>query len=100
MGIIALKAMAKGPWPQNADRSKYPKCWYEPLTSEEDILMGLRFTLSHPVTNAITPGDASLFRMAINLKDQLSPLSKAEVEEIKTKSAGLNPLFRYPSDRL
>ncbi|HOK27285.1 MAG TPA: aldo/keto reductase, partial [Bacteroidales bacterium] len=26
MGIISLKSMAKGPWPQGADRSKYPKC--------------------------------------------------------------------------
>src|ERR1035437_6482265 len=46
MGIIALKAMAKGPWPKDADRSKFKKCWYEPLTIEEDIRMGLRFTLS------------------------------------------------------
>jgi len=28
MGILALKAMAKVPWPQGADRSKYSKCWY------------------------------------------------------------------------
>ena len=37
MGILALKAMAKGPWPEGADRTKYPKCWYEPLSSREDI---------------------------------------------------------------
>lgn len=99
MGIIALKAMAKGVWPANADRSKYPKCWYEPLTSEEDIRMGLRFTLSHPVTNAITPGDESLFRMAISLKDRLNPLNQEEIAAIKSKSADVNPLFRFPSAR-
>ncbi|NMC42138.1 MAG: aldo/keto reductase [Bacteroidales bacterium] len=33
LGIISLKSMAKGPWPQGADRSKYPKCWYEPLAA-------------------------------------------------------------------
>src|SRR5271157_200378 len=27
MGILALKAMAKGPWPQGADRSAHSKCW-------------------------------------------------------------------------
>ena len=32
MGIIALKSMAKGPWPRDAAHSKYQKCWYEPLT--------------------------------------------------------------------
>lgn len=100
MGIIALKAMAKGQWPKDADRSKYPKCWYEPLTSEEDIRMGLRFTLSHPVTNAISPGDANLFKIAINLRDQLSPLTSEEVATIKTKATNVNPLFRYPAVNL
>lgn len=96
MGIIALKAMARGPWPENADRSKYRKCWYEPLTSEEDIRMGLRFTLSHPVTNAITPGEPELFKMALGLRDQLQPLKRREVENIKVKGLAGNPLFRYP----
>jgi aryl-alcohol dehydrogenase-like predicted oxidoreductase len=95
MGIIALKAMAKGPWPEDADRSKHPKCWYEPLLGEEDIRMGLRFTLSHPVTNAITPGDAELFKIAINMRDTLSPLSNKEVAAIKTKAKTATPLFRY-----
>jgi len=94
MGIIALKAMAKGPWPANADRSKYPKLWYEPLLGD-DIRMGLRFTLSHPITTALTPGDADLFKIAINLHDKLSPLSSAEVEAIKVKASGVNPLFKY-----
>lgn len=100
MGILALKAMAKGQWPKDADRSKHPKCWYEPLTSEEDIRMGLRFTLSHPVTNAISPGDATLFKIAINLKDQLNPLNSEEVAAIKTKAADVNPLFKYPAVNL
>ncbi|MBW8334744.1 MAG: aldo/keto reductase [Prolixibacteraceae bacterium] len=95
MGIIALKAMAKGPWPKDADRSKHPKCWYEPLLGEDDIRMGLRFTLSHPVTNAITPGDADLFKTAINMRDTLSPLSNKEVAAIKVKAATATPLFSY-----
>ena len=95
MGIIALKAMAKGPWPQNADRSKYPKCWYEPLLGEDDIRMGLRFTLSHPVTNAITPGEAELFKIAVNMHEKLNPLSKKEVAEIKLRAANQTPLFKY-----
>lgn len=97
MGIIALKSMAKGPWPQDADRSKYKKCWYEPFTSEEDIKMALRFTLSHPVTDVITPGEPELFKKALSLRDRLQPLRKKEVEAIKAKASGISPLFRYPS---
>ena len=97
MGIIALKAMAKGIWPRDTDHSKYQKCWYEPLTSEEDIRMALRFTLSHPIAAAIPPGEAELFRIALNLRDQLKPLNNEEVEIIKTKALNGNPLFKYPS---
>jgi predicted aldo/keto reductase-like oxidoreductase len=95
MGILALKAMAKGPWPQGANRSGYPKCWYEPLTDQENIRMGLRFTLSHPVTAAIPPGEADLFRIALNVSDSLNPLKNDEVQMIKEKALKGIPLFKY-----
>jgi predicted aldo/keto reductase-like oxidoreductase len=95
MGILALKAMARGPWPQGADRSQYPKCWYEPLKTPEDILMGLRFTLSHPVTAALPPGDAGLFKIALSVSPKIKPLKKEEVQAIKEKGSAGIPLFRY-----
>jgi len=95
MGILALKAMAKGPWPQNADRKKYPKCWYEPLTTSEDILMGLRFTLSHPITAAVPPGDETLFANALTLHGKIKPLKKKETDLIKEKAMKGVPLFSY-----
>ena len=96
MGILALKAMAKGPWPQGADKSKYPKCWYEPLIGQEDIRMGLRFTLSHPVTAAVPPGEAELWKMAVSVSDKLQPLTREEIQSIKERGAKGNPLFKYP----
>jgi aryl-alcohol dehydrogenase-like predicted oxidoreductase len=95
MGILALKAMAMGPWPEGADRSKYSKCWYEPLTSREDIRTGLRFTLSHPVTACIPPGEASLFKTALDLREDLKPLSDSEINDIRSKAEAGVPLFRY-----
>jgi len=95
MGILALKAMAKGPWPEGADRTKYPKCWYEPLADQEDARMGLRFTLSHPVTAAIPPGEEELFRLALYLSDRLQPLKKSEIESIRQKGLETDPLFRH-----
>ncbi len=95
MGILALKAMAKGVWPEGADRAKYPKCWYEPLVTDEDIKMGFRFTLSHPITSAIPSGDENLFRTALRLGDQITPLDKPEIEIIKKKAAEVVPLFRH-----
>lgn len=95
MGIIALKAMAKGKWPQDADRTKYPKAWYEPLTKEDEMLLGLRFTLSHPVTTAIPPGEAELFEQALIMSDNIKPLTGNEAETIKAKALNWNPLFTY-----
>ncbi|MDX9812046.1 MAG: aldo/keto reductase [Bacteroidales bacterium] len=97
MGILALKSMARGPWGEGADKSGYPKCWYEPLTSEQDIEKGLRFTLSHPITAAVPPGEEKLFMMALGMADRLKPLDDGEVLEMKEKAFKGEPLFRYES---
>jgi predicted aldo/keto reductase-like oxidoreductase len=95
MGILALKAMARGPWPKDT-KARTPKCWYEPLSNPEEALLGLRFTLSHPVTAAIPPGNENLFRMALGLAKRFEPLSPDEAEEMKEKGVAEEPLFRYP----
>jgi predicted aldo/keto reductase-like oxidoreductase len=97
MGILAIKAMAKRPWPDGADTSKYPRCWYEPFTDEENIRMGLRFTLSHPVTAALPSGEEELYRIALNLRNHLEPLDNKEVEAIKAKALSGEPIFNYPA---
>jgi predicted aldo/keto reductase-like oxidoreductase len=96
LGILALKAMAKRPWPPEANRSEYPNCWYEPMTEPAEALMGLRFTLSHPVTAAVSPADAKSFRLALQLVPQFQPLRPEEVVEMKKKALAEKPLFRFP----
>ncbi len=98
MGILALKALAKQPWPQGADRSKHPKCWYEPFSTPEEAMMGLRFTLSHPITAAVPPGDENIYKMTLGLAARFKPLSKEEVEAIKQKALTTPPLFKYPQE--
>ena len=95
MGILALKAMARRPWPEEA-KNRVAKCWYEPLTEPEDAKMGLRFTLSHPVTAAIPPGNERLFEMALGLAMDFKPLSGEEVAAIKARGLATTPIFRYP----
>jgi predicted aldo/keto reductase-like oxidoreductase len=95
MGILALKAMAKRPWPKDAAKT-YSKCWYEPLSEPSEAMMGLRFTLSHPVTAAIPPGDENLFEMAVGLAAKFTPLADSEVEAIKEKALKGEPIFSYP----
>jgi hypothetical protein len=55
----------------------------------------LRFTLSHPVTAAVPPGEAELWKTAIKVADNIQPLSSEEAEKIKEKGLKGIPLFKY-----
>ncbi len=87
--------MAKGPWPKDAPRA-YPKCWYEPLSDPAEAKLGLRFTLSHPITAAVPPGDDRLFRLALDLAKNLEPLTEAEAAVLKERALQGEPIFRFP----
>jgi predicted aldo/keto reductase-like oxidoreductase len=95
MGILALKSMAKCPWPKEV-KKKMPKCWYEPLDEPEEAMMGLRFTLSQPVTAAIPPGNEDLFKMALGLALKFKPLKSSEVLAVKEKGMKEKPIFHHP----
>jgi len=95
MGMLALKAMARSPWPEGA-RHDYPKCWYQPVSDLEEAALALRFTLSEPITAAIPPGENRLFQMALSIAQRFKPLTQKERELIQAKAADLQPIFRYP----
>ncbi len=93
--LLALKALARCAWPADlkaADRP-YPKCWYEPLTDRGIASLALRFTLSLPVTAAVTPGDIRLFRLAVELAGDLRPLTEEEVTLLKQQDASRQAIF-------
>jgi len=94
MGILALKAMARKPWAKGVAHT-VSKTWYEPIMNKEEANMALRFTLSHPVTAAIPPGDEKLFEMALGLAVDFEPLNAKEIEAMKQKGLGTEPIFRY-----
>lgn len=93
MGILAIKALARQPWPDDSLRREWPKCWYQPILDPEEAALSLRFTLSQPVTAAVPPGDKRLFRRALELAQGFTPLRAEEEEKVKKIAAGLNPLF-------
>ena len=96
MGILALKSMAKGPYPKDT-KDRYPKCWYEPIIEPKDAELALRFTLSHPVTAALPPGNENLFKLAMDLALKFKPLKKKETKKIKELGLSGTPLFKNPS---
>lgn len=89
---LALKALAWTPWPKDAERV-YPKCWYQPIDDRERARMALNYTLSLPVTAAIPPGDPRLFRMAVELALEFTPISNDIRDALFQEMRGVEPIF-------
>ena len=90
---LALKALAFGKLAEGAEK-RYAKCWYEPIDDPELASLALRFSLSQPITAAIPPGEPELFRMALDAAESFTPITEAEVEELKTRAKESTPMFR------
>lgn len=92
LGILALKALAKRALAKNEKRA-YPKAWYYPVETFEEAQKALRFTLSLPVTAAVTPGHEKFFDWACEIADDYSPITDEELKELKEKATELTPIF-------
>lgn len=90
---LALKSLALGPWRRNEKRP-YPNCWYRPITDAELARQALRFTLSEDITAAIPPGDERLFRLALDLSDDLPPMTAEERSLLIASTKTSKPIFR------
>lgn len=96
MARLALKAMTKGPWPEDMDKAnrKYDKCWYEPHDDAAQVRESVRFTLSEDITATVPPGDARLFEMALQVALSFTPMTREERDTLLASTAGMPPLFR------
>ncbi len=99
MGILALKAMAKTTWPSDESKNHpEPKCWYQPARYPDEASLGLRWTLGHPITAAIPPGDERYFRLAMDVAQNYTPLEPHEEQALLSGGHGLEPIFHLGND--
>src|ERR1700739_1068399 len=83
MGILALKGMAKTVWrADHRQNHPEPKCWYQPARFPDEASLGLRWTLGHPITAAIPPGDEKYFRLAMDVAQNYKPLEAHEEQAL------------------
>jgi len=92
---LALKSLAKRKWRNDDERkqSQWPKCWYAPVDDPEEASLALHFTLSKPITAAVSPSHAGLLWWACDAADQFTPLTDEEAALVAQRSEGLAPIF-------
>jgi len=89
---LALKAMARQPWPAEGEH-KWAKCWYQPFDQWEEVELALRWTLSQDLTAALPPGEVDLFRMALKVAENFRPLSVEETDQLGEMAKATTPIF-------
>lgn len=99
VGVMAIKSMAKTVWPA-AEKKNHPnaKCWYEPAGLPTEAAHGLRWTLGHPITAAIPPGEEAYFRVAMDVAQTFQPLSPQEEQALLGNARGVEPIFHRGND--
>lgn len=91
VGVMAIKAIAKGPW---GDQERRYNTWYEPYDLQEKIQEGVNFTLSQPgVTGIPTAGETALLPMVLKAVENFQPMSRDEQEALIERSAEFEPIF-------
>jgi hypothetical protein len=89
LGVMAIKAVARGPW---RTEEHHATTWYEPHRDPAAIRDGIRFALSFPITGFAMPGDVSLHTDALAAANGFTPLEPWEIEERIAAADGADAL--------
>jgi aryl-alcohol dehydrogenase-like predicted oxidoreductase len=90
VGVMAIKAITKGPWPTEAHAYQ---TWYEPFDDQEAIDRALWFALSQDVTAAVSAADVRLIPKVVDAAERFRPLRQEEQAQLVTTGFQLRPLF-------
>jgi aryl-alcohol dehydrogenase-like predicted oxidoreductase len=87
LGVLCIKAFAKGPWPDDlaADDRPY-ETWYEPYDTGAELDECLRFALSHDVTSITNAGDPALVPDILEAATSFEPMDEAERAELRERA--------------
>ena len=90
LGVIAMKSVAKGPWPTE---QKTSNTWYEPFATQKEVDKAVWFTLSQSVTTAASSSDIRIAKMMIDAAERYTPMKQKEQQELLLKASTYKPLF-------
>ena len=92
MGIIAIKSMAKQPWPEGSKRT-YPNCWYQPVDEAALAKATLGFSFAQGAATVLPPGDKRLYRLALDLASDSLKISPDQLRVLEKHAADMKPIF-------
>lgn len=92
---LSLKALARQRWPQGTRREdRCAKCWYQPIEDPEEAALAVRWALSQPgIVSVLPPGEERLYRLALEVSENLTPITDDETERLSAMAEDKSPLF-------
>jgi aryl-alcohol dehydrogenase-like predicted oxidoreductase len=90
VGVMAIKALARGPW---AAQAHTHHTWYEPFSKPASIQPAVNFALSQPLTGVCTAGDPQLLPLQLEACETYRKLSAAEQDALISSAEEIEPLF-------
>jgi aryl-alcohol dehydrogenase-like predicted oxidoreductase len=93
VGIITIKVLARGPWPDR-DSERVP--WYQPFSEPDDIQRCVNFVLSQNVVGFCTTGDPKLVPALLEASENFSPLTESEQEVLIATASEYLSVFDGP----
>lgn len=94
MGILALKCLARRALGKDEPRP-WAKCWYAPVESYAEAVLNTRFTLSLPVTAAVTPGHEKLFLWACDAAEEFRSDDPEASEFVPAADENMGLIFSH-----
>ncbi len=104
VGVMAIKSVARRPWPggsgmspEQRDEDRFATTWYEPFDSPADVARGVSFTLSVPGVHAsCTPGDLQILRTTLDAAERFVPMDEGERDAAIADASSLPTIFPIP----
>jgi aryl-alcohol dehydrogenase-like predicted oxidoreductase len=90
VGTMAIKTLARRLW---GGREPLYHTWYEPFDDADIVERALSFTLSQPVTGAISTGDARLLPMLLEAAERFEPMPEAEQQALLATAGEHESIF-------
>ena len=99
VAVIAMKAMCRGRWPDDMERTR--KWWYRSVEEKDEVDLAWRFALSQdPVAAGIPPSFLDLVDKAIGAARDLQPITEAELKKAQDIAKTCRSLFQREEERV